>query len=70
MLCNCFILFREELKCHPINMITQSLVLPLLNSLLDLVAGGQREQDLGWVGQLMLVSSYKQNKCENVIPSS
>ena len=54
------------------NWITQSPVLALLlsKSLLGLIAGGQREQDLGWVEELTLVSSYKQNKCENGIPSS
>lgn len=56
----------------PISLISQSPVPSLLlsNSLLGLIAGGQREQDLGWAEELVLVSSHKQNKCENGIPSS
>lgn len=63
---------EKKAEMPPINLITQSPVLSLLHSdcLLGLIAGAQREQDLGWVGELTLVSSYKQNKCENRIPSS
>lgn len=55
-----------------INLIIQSPVLSLLlsNALLGAIVGGQREQDLDWVEELALVSSYKQNKCDNGILSS